>query len=85
MAGGALSLLDGGGDAWAKDHEEILEHARGLGYDKVEGVSLPPADAPKETWIAEMDKFNAWKASELAEPEASRWWVTDLGVLLREP
>ena len=76
MAGGALSLLDGGGDAWAKDHEEILEHARGLGYDKVEGVSLPPADAPKETWIAEMDKFNAWKASELSKPEASRWWVT---------
>lgn len=23
-----------------------------------------------------MDKFNAWKASELAKPEASRWWVT---------
>ena len=73
MSGGSLG---GGGDAWAKDHEEILEHARGLGYDKVEGVSLPPADAPKETWIAEMDKFNAWKASELAKPEASRWWVT---------
>ena len=73
MAAGAL--LDGGGDAWARDHEEILEHARGLGYDKVPGVSLPPADAPKETWISEMDKFNAWKASELAKPEASRWWV----------
>lgn len=72
MSGGML----GGGDAWARDHEEILEHARGLGYDKVEGVSLPPADAPKETWISEMDKFNAWKASELAKPEASRWWVT---------
>ena len=73
MAGG---MLGGGGDAWAKDHPEILEHARGLGYDKVEGVSLPPADAPKETWISAMDKFNAWKASELAKPEASRWWVT---------
>ena len=71
MSGGMF-----GGDAWARDHEEILEHARGLGYDKVEGVSLPPADAPKETWISEMDKFNAWKASELAKPEASRWWVT---------
>jgi len=74
MAGGMLG--GGGGDAWARDHEEILEHARGLGYDKVPGVSLPPADAPKETWISEMDKFNAWKASELAKPEASRWWVT---------
>jgi len=72
MSGGSL----GGGDAWARDHEEILEHAKGLGYDKVEGVSLPPADAPKETWISAMDKFNAWKASELAKPEASRWWVT---------
>ena len=72
MSGGMLD----GGDAWARDHEEILEHARGLGYDKVEGVSLPPADAPKETWISAMDKFNAWKASELAKPEASRWWVT---------
>ena len=74
MAAGAL--LDGGGDAWSKDHPEILEHARGLGYDKVPGVSLPPADAPKETWISEMDKFNAWKASELAKPESERWWVT---------
>lgn len=73
MAGGSLG---GGGDAWAKDHEEIIEHAKGLGYDKVEGVSLPPADAPKETWIAAMDKFNAWKASELAKPESERWWVT---------
>lgn len=73
MAGGSLG---GGGDAWAKDHEEIIEHAKGLGYDKVEGVSLPPADAPKETWIAAMDKFNSWKASELAKPESERWWVT---------
>ena len=73
MSGGSLG---GGGDAWAKDHEEILEHAKGLGYDKVEGVSLPPADAPKETWIAAMDKFNSWKASELAKPESERWWVT---------
>jgi hypothetical protein len=31
MSGGSL----GGGDAWARDHEEILEHARGLGYDKI--------------------------------------------------
>ena len=73
MAGG---MLGGGGDAWSKDHEEILEHARGLGYDKVSGVSLPPADAPKETWISAMDRFNAWKASELGKPEADRWWVT---------
>jgi hypothetical protein len=73
MSGG---MLGGGGDAWSKDHEEILEHARGLGYDKVEGVSLPPADAPKETWISAMDRFNSWKASELGKPEADRWWVT---------
>ena len=72
MSGG----FGGGGDAWSKDHEEILEHARGLGYDKVSGVSLPPADAPKETWISAMDRFNAWKASELGKPEADRWWVT---------
>ena len=52
--------MGGGGDAWSKDHEEILEHAIGLGYDKVPGVSLPSADAPKETWTAAMDKFNTW-------------------------
>jgi len=69
-------LTGGGGDAWSKDHEEILAHARGLGYDKVPGVSLPSADAPKETWISAMDKFNAWKASELRKPESERWWVT---------
>ena len=68
--------MGGGGDAWSKDHEEILEHAIGLGYDKVPGVSLPSADAPKETWTAAMDKFNTWKASELGKSEADRWWVT---------
>lgn len=54
MSGGML----GGGDAWARDHEEILEHARGLGYDKVEGVSLPLLTRQKKLgfllWISLM-------------------------------
>ena len=67
----------GGGQAWARDHEEILEHARNLGYDKVPGVSLPSADAPKEEWIPAMDAFNAWKAGEVAKEASNQaWWQT---------
>ena len=68
----------GGGDAWAKDHDKILAHARGLKYDKVPGVTLPAADAPKEEWIPAMDAFNAWKAGEVAkEPSGQAWWQTN--------
>jgi len=28
-------LMGGGGDAWTRDHDKILEHARGLHYDHV--------------------------------------------------
>jgi len=66
----------GGGDAWSKDHDKILSHARGLGYDKVPGITLPSADADKKTWTSSMDAFNAWKDRERAKPESERWWVT---------
>ena len=67
----------GGGDAWAKDHDKILAHARDLKYDKVPGVTLPAADAPKGEWIPAMDAFNAWKAGEVAkEPSGQAWWQT---------
>ena len=73
-----LSMLSGllkGGDAWAKDHDKILAHARGLHYDKVPGVTLPSADAPKDEWISAMDKFNAWKKIEVAkEADGKAWW-----------
>lgn len=72
-----MSGLGGGGDAWAKDHDKILKHARDLKYDKVPGVTLPAADAPKEEWIPAMDAFNAWKAGEVAkEPSGQAWWQT---------
>lgn len=69
-----------GGDAWSKDHEEILAHARGLHYDHVPGVTLPSADAPKQEWISAMDAFNAWKARERAkEASGQAWWQTYKG------
>lgn len=78
-----MSFGFGGGDAWSKDHDKILEHARNLGYDKVPGVSLPSAvnlsdysEEDKQSWISGMDNFNAWKRSELEKPESQRWWVT---------
>lgn len=72
-----MSGLGLGGDAWAKDHDKILAHARGLHYDKVPGVTLPAADAPKQEWISAMDKFNAWKAGERAkEASGQAWWQT---------
>ena len=30
-----------GGSAWTRDHDKILDHARGLHYDHVPGVTLP--------------------------------------------
>ena len=75
MSSGSLGL--GGGDAWSKDHDKILAHARQLKYDKVPGVTLPSADAPKDEWISAMDKFNAWKAGEVRkEDDGKAWWQT---------
>ena len=65
------------GNAWSKDHDKILDHARGLHYDHVPGVNLPSADAPKQEWIGAMDAFNAWKAREVAkEASGQAWWQT---------
>ena len=75
MSSGSLGL--GGGDAWSKDHDKILAHAKQLKYDKVPGVTLPSADAPKDEWISAMDKFNAWKAGEVRkEDDGKAWWQT---------
>ena len=64
-----------GGDAWSKDHDKILKHARQLRYHEVPGVTLPSADAPKQEWISKMDAFNAWKAREVAkEGSGNAWW-----------
>ena len=75
-----MSGLGLGGDAWAKDHDKILDHARGLHYDHYlerTGGLLPSADAPKNEWISAMDKFNAWKAREVAkEASGQAWWQT---------
>jgi hypothetical protein len=71
----------GGGDAWAKDHDKILKHAEGLKYPEWLAANnqgaLPAADAPKQEWISAMDKFNAWKAGEVAKQGSGQaWWQT---------
>jgi|TARA_R110000824_G_scaffold12278_1_gene53918 hypothetical protein len=69
-----------GGSAWSQDHDKILDHARGLQYDHVPGVSLPDADASRDTWTTAMDAFNDWKAREVAkEAEGQAWWQTYKG------
>ena len=66
-----------GGSAWTRDHDKILDHARGLHYDHVPGVTLPSADADKATWTTAMDAFNDWKAREVAkEASGQAWWQT---------
>jgi hypothetical protein len=70
----------GGGGAWSKDHDKILDHARGLHYDHVPGISLPDADASRETWTTAMDAFNDWKARErVKEASGQAWWQTYKG------
>jgi len=70
----------GGGGAWEENHKGILDHARDLQYDHVPGISLPAADASKETWTTSMDAFNDWKAREVAKESAGQaWWQTYKG------
>ena len=75
MAGGLF-----GGDAWTKNHEGILDHARNLRYDDYlaeSGGALPSTDADKAAWTSAMDKFNAWKAREVAKQDSGQaWWQT---------
>jgi len=70
----------GGGGAWKENHKGILDHARDLHYDHVPGITLPAADASKETWTTAMDAFNDWKARERAkEASGQAWWQTYKG------
>jgi hypothetical protein len=70
----------GGGGAWEKNHKGILDHARDLHYDHVPGITLPAADASRETWTTAMDAFNDWKARERAKEAAGQaWWQTYKG------
>lgn len=75
--------LFGGGDAWSKDHEAILEHAKGLGYGRHSGKSYPSVDAPKSEWISWADGFNAWKDAERAK--STPIWATDPGDVAPSP
>ena len=69
-----------GGGAWKENHQGILDHARDLHYDHVPGITLPAADASKETWTTAMDAFNDWKARERAKEAAGQaWWQTYKG------
>jgi len=73
-----------GGSAWEKNHKGILDHARDLHYDHVPGVTLPAADASRETWTTSMDAFNDWKARERAKEASGQasgqaWWQTYKG------
>tara|TARA_Y100000385_G_scaffold47935_1_gene44446 strand:- start:187 stop:873 length:687 start_codon:yes stop_codon:yes gene_type:complete len=83
MSGGIL----GGGNAWAKNHKGILDHAQNLHYDhylQSIGKSLPSAVDPndytqeeKESWISAMNDFNSWKAKNVPLEESGKaWWQT---------
>ena len=77
----------GGGNAWMKNHQGILDHAQNLHYDhylQSIGKSLPSAvdpnnytQAEKEAWISSMNDFNAWKAKNVPlEASGKAWWQT---------
>ena len=83
MSGGIL----GSGNAWAKNHKDILDHAQNLHYDhylQSIGRSLPSAVDPnnytqeeKESWISAMNDFNSWKAKNVPLEESGQaWWQT---------
>ena len=77
----------GGGNAWMKNHQGILDHAQNLHYDhylQSIGKSLPSAvdpnnytQAEKEAWISAMNDFNSWKARNVPlEASGKAWWQT---------
>ena len=67
----------GRGNRWREEQREVLDHAKGLYYDKAEGGSLIEETDDKAKWVAWRDKFGEWKNKNIPLEESGQaWWQT---------
>jgi hypothetical protein len=77
MSGGSKSLeraFKGDGMAWRREQEDVLAHAKQLGYDRAGGSIISPTDN-KQDWESWRNDFVNWKNKNVAlEPEGKAFW-----------
>lgn len=67
----------GGGRRWREEQREVLDHAKGLYYDKAPGGSLIEETDDKAKWVAWRDKFGDFKSKNVPLEESGQaWWQT---------
>jgi len=80
MSGGSKSLeraFKGDGMAWRREQEDVLAHAKQLGYDRAGGSIISPTDN-KQDWESWRNDFVNWKNKNVAlEPEGKAFWQQD--------
>ena len=82
MSGGSKSLeraFKGDGMAWRREQEDVLAHAKQLGYDRAGGSIISPTDN-KQDWESWRNDFVNWKNKNVAlEPEGKAFWQQGSG------
>ena len=64
----------GDGMAWRREQEDVLAHAKQLGYDRAGGSIISPTDN-KQDWESWRNDFVNWKNKNVAlEPEGKAFW-----------
>jgi hypothetical protein len=64
----------GDGMAWRREQEDVLAHAKQLGYDRAGGSIISPTDN-KQAWESWRNSFVNWKNKNVAlEPEGKAFW-----------
>ena len=70
-------MSGGGGRRWREEQREVLDHAKGLYYDKAPGGSLIEETDDKAKWVAWRDKFGDFKSKNIPLEESGQaWWQT---------
>jgi len=69
----------GDGMAWRREQEDVLAHAKQLGYDRAGGSIISPTDN-KQDWESWRNSFVNWKNKNVAlEPEGKAFWQQGSG------
>lgn len=67
-------MAGGGGRRWREEQREVLDHAKGLGYDRDGGSIIEETD-DKSAWEKWRDGFTSWKSKNVAlEKEGNAFW-----------
>ena len=67
----------GSGKRWREEQREVLDHAKGLYYDKAPGGSIIEETDDKAKWVAWRDDFGKFKEKNIPlEASGQAWWQT---------